>query len=92
MASFELDRRSVAGCAVTPFGVIEHLDVIEDVATRLTARGVDLPTHAFALEQLEEALGHGVVMAVATPTHAADKVVVAQEPLPFVSGELTALI
>ena len=31
-------------------------------------------------------------MALATPTHAADKVVVAQEPLPFVSGELTALI
>ena len=53
MASFELDRRSVAGCAVTPLGVIEHLDVVEDVDTRLTARGVDLPTHAFALEQLE---------------------------------------
>ena len=88
MASFELDRRSVAGCAVTPLGVVDHLDVVEDVGTRLTARGVDLPTHAFAFEQLEEALSHSVVMAVAAPTHAADQVVVAQEPLPFVSGEL----
>ena len=31
MASFELDRRSVAGGAVAPLGVVEHLDVVEDV-------------------------------------------------------------
>ena len=60
---------------------------VEDVGTRLTARGIDLPAHSFAFGQLEETLSHGVVMAVATPNHAADQVVVAQEPLPFVSGE-----
>lgn len=65
MASLELDRRSVACRAVAPLGVIEHLDVVEDVSACVAARGVDLPAHALAFEQLEEALCHGVVMAVA---------------------------
>lgn len=50
MASFELDRRSVAGSAVAPLGVVEHLDVVEDVSARVIARGVDLPTDSLALE------------------------------------------
>lgn len=92
MASFELDRRSVAGGAVAPLGVVEHLDVVEDVGAGVTAGCIDLAADALALEQLEEALGHGVVMAVAAPAHAADQVVVSQELLPFVPGELAALI
>lgn len=47
---------------------------------------------AVALKQLEEALGHCVVVAVATSAHAADKFMVATEALPLVAGELTALI
>jgi len=43
---------------------------------------------ALALEQLEEALGHSVVVAVATPAHAAEQVVVAQEGLPLVASEV----
>jgi hypothetical protein len=49
---------------------------------------IDPPADAFALEQLEEALGHSVVVAVATSAHAADQVVVAQEGLPHVAGEV----
>jgi hypothetical protein len=92
MAPFELDRRSVAGGAVAPLGVVEHLDVVEDVSASVVARGIDLAADALALEQLEEALGHGVVVAVAAPAHAADQVVVPQELLPFVPSELSALI
>ena len=92
MASFELDRRSVAGSAVTPLGVVEHLDVVEDVGTSVIPRGVDLSPDALAFEQLEKALGHGVVVAVAAPAHAADQVVVAQEGLPLVPRELAALV
>lgn len=92
MASFELDRRSVAGGAVAPLGVVEHFDVVEDVGAGVVAGRVDLSTDSLALEQLEEALGHGVVVAVAAPAHAADQVVVAQEGLPLMASELTALV
>ena len=92
MASFELDWRSVAGRAVAPLGVIEHLDIVEDVGACVAARGIDLSAHALALEKLEETLGDGVVVAVASPAHATDQVVLAQEDLPLVAGELTALI
>ena len=88
MASFELYRRSVAGGAVAPLGVIEHLDVVEDIDAGIAACGVDLLADALALEQLEEALGHGVVVAVAAPAHAADEVVVTQKGLPLMPGEL----
>lgn len=77
---------------MTPLWVIEHLDVVEDIGACVTARGVDLAAHALALEQLEEALGHRVVEAVAPPAHAADQVVLAQERLALMAGELAALI
>lgn len=35
-------------------------------------RWVDLAANPLALEQFEEAVGHGVVVAVAPPTHATD--------------------
>src|SRR3546814_12157706 len=52
------------------------------------ARRIDLSTNAIPLEQLEEALCDGVVMAVAAPAHAAHQLVVAQETLLVMAGEL----
>lgn len=49
--------------AVTTFRVVEHLDVIEDIA----------------LEQLKEALRDGVVVAATSTTHARDKHIRFQE-------------
>ena len=92
MTSFEFCGRQVAGSGVAPLWVVEHLDVVEDIGLRIGSRGVGLAAHALALEQLEEALGHRVVVAVATSAHAADQVVLAQEGLPLVAGELSALI
>lgn len=77
MASFELYRRSISGSAVAPFWVVEHLDVIEDIGLGGIARWIDLAADAFALEQLEEALGHGVVVTIAASAHTGDQLVVA---------------
>ena len=44
MASFELCRRSAAGSAVAPLGVVETLYVVEDVGSRVIAGCIDLPT------------------------------------------------
>ena len=74
MATLELGGRCAAGSTVAPLGVIEHLDVAEDVGPGCISCRVYLPTNAFPLEQLEEALGHGVVVAVAATTHAGDEV------------------
>lgn len=52
MASFELDQQSTSDGAVAPFGAIEHLDAVEVVGAGLPSRGIDLPTHVFALEGL----------------------------------------
>ena len=92
MASFELYRRSAAGRPVTPLGVVEHLDVVEDIGSCVVAGRIGLAANALALEQLEEAFGHRVVVAVAAPAHAADQLVIAQEGLPLMPGELTALV
>ena len=77
MASLELYRRSISGSAMAALRVVEHLDVVEDIGSRVIAGRIDLAADAFALEQLEEALGHGVVVAVAATAHAADQLVVA---------------
>ena len=62
---------------MAPLWVVEHLDVVEDIGLGGIARRIDLAADAFALEQLEEALGHGVVVAVAASAHAGDQLVVA---------------
>ncbi|MDP9995287.1 hypothetical protein J2W28_005748 [Variovorax boronicumulans] len=90
MASFELYWRSIPGSAVALLRVVEHLDVVEDIGLGGIACQIDLAADAFALEQLEAALGHGVVVAVAATVHAEHEVVITQEVLPVVPSELTA--
>jgi len=91
MASFD-STRSVSGSTIAALGVVEHLDVVEDVGSGVIAGRVDLAANAFALEQLERVLGRGVVVAAAATAHAGDQVVIAQEVLPVMTGELTALV
>lgn len=62
---------------MAPLWVVEHPDVVEDISLGISARQIDLAADAFALEQLEEVLGHGVVVAVAATAHAGDQLVVA---------------
>ena len=88
MASLELCGRQVASGVVATPGVIEHLDVVEDICPCLIARRIDPSANALSLEQLEEALCDCVVMAVVAPAHAAHHVVIAQEALPVMACEL----
>lgn len=55
---------------------VEHLDVVEHVLGCLFARPVDLAPDSFTLEQIEEALCHGVVVAVPASAHRTLKIVV----------------
>lgn len=70
MASFELDRREPIGMPVTPHGVIEHLNVLEHVLAGGVAARIDPAPNSLPLEQLEEALGHRIVVTVAASAHA----------------------
>lgn len=75
MTSFELYRRQAFGSDMKASGAVEHLDVEEDIAAGQIPSWIDLAPESLALEQLEEALGHSVVMAVATAAHAGHQVV-----------------
>lgn len=46
------------------FRVIKHLDVIEHISTCFFTSAVGFPSDAFALQQLEKAFCHGVVVTV----------------------------
>lgn len=92
MTFLELYRRDAAGRIVAALWVVEHLDVNEHIGAGILPGWIDLAANPLSLEQLEEALSHGVVVAVASPAHAAEQVVVPQETLPVVARELTAFI
>lgn len=73
-------------------GVVEHLDVVEDVGLCFLTSHLNPALDALAFEELKEALGDRVVVAVAAPAHAAGQVMCFQEILPVVPSELRALI
>ncbi|SSP03654.1 Uncharacterised protein [Acinetobacter pittii] len=50
-------------------GIVEALDVSEQVSPRLVSGGVDAVMNAFGLEGVEEALHRGIVPAVALSAH-----------------------
>ena len=74
------------------FRVIEHFDVIEDILSCLLAVFVCPTTDAFTFEQIKEALGNGIVMAIAAPAHRMFNVVGPQKCGPIPAGVLRALI
>lgn len=63
---------------MSPFWVVKHLDVLDDVGACLVVIAVDPPLDPLPLQKLEEALHRCTVMAIASSTHAADDVVLAQ--------------
>ncbi len=54
----------VTRSAVAPGKVVEHFGVVEDVEPSAVAGRVDWTADALAFEQLEDALGHSVVVAL----------------------------
>jgi hypothetical protein len=55
---------------VASLRVVKHLDVVEDIGSGLIAGWLDLAADSLPFQKLEEAFGHGVVMAIAPTAHA----------------------
>jgi len=72
--------------------VVEHLDVIEHLSPSFFAGLVGPAPDPFALEQIEKALGNGVVVTVPAPAHRMLQVVAPQKRGPVHAGELAALV
>src|SRR5438034_7791008 len=72
--------------------IVEGLEVIEELTARRGPRGPGRVVDELDLQRGEEALGDGVVPAVAPPAHAADDPVLRQHPLVVAAGVLTAAI
>lgn len=58
--------------------IVKLLDVIEDILPCLFPSAVGLASDPFAFQELEEALGHGVIVAVPAPGHALLQIVLVQ--------------
>src|SRR5215218_4532932 len=66
----ELDRRQVAEARMQALGIVDIGDEPPEAALSLFERAVLLHIHLLALERLEEALGLGVLVGVASRRHA----------------------
>lgn len=73
-------------------GVVEHLDVVEQITPGRGPGQIDLATDPLPLQQLEEALGDRVVVTVSPAAHAANDAMGFEECLPVAAGELAALV
>ena len=85
---FELDGRQHPVSYMFSFWIVEHLDVIEHILPGFGPRPVCLAPDPLALEEIEEALHHGVVMAVSPTAHGVFKIMSFQERRPIHAGEL----
>lgn len=88
----ELYWRNVVCIAMSTCRVVEHLNVVEDVATSLLSVEVGLTADTLPLEELEEAFGDCVVVAVPPPAHAGHQAMRFQERLPVMAAVLAPLI
>jgi hypothetical protein len=68
--------------------ILEDLDVVELVLNCGCSGQVCAATDAFALQKLEEALRHGIVVAVPPSAHSGGEIVLAKKHLPLAAGEL----
>ncbi len=79
MFLLELDRRQHAIADMLAGWIVEHLDVIEHILPSLIAGSICPSPDPFALEQIEEAFGHCVAVAVPASAHGVGQIVVPQE-------------
>src|SRR5690554_2314224 len=61
---FVVYRRKVGSITMPTNRVVEHFDVVKDILACQLPGYIDLAFNAFALWQLEEAFGNGVVMTI----------------------------
>ena len=72
--------------------IAEHLDVVEHILSGVGSCLVVSASYPLSLEQVEEALGNGIVVTVPAPAHRVFQIVMLQERCPVHIGELRTLI
>ncbi|KTA87066.1 hypothetical protein UC37_22160, partial [Aeromonas salmonicida subsp. salmonicida] len=68
---------------MAPDWVVKHFDIIKYVAAGFVSCRVNPALDPLPFEQLKEALGDSIVVAVTTSAHTATQVVGLQKVLPF---------
>lgn len=77
---------------MSPFAIVEHLDVLEDRPPGFFLCQVFFMIHQLGLERAEEAFGDGIVVAVAFAAHRTDRLMILQQLLIRVTGILHATV
>tara|TARA_A100000164_G_scaffold40235_1_gene30740 strand:+ start:167 stop:433 length:267 start_codon:yes stop_codon:yes gene_type:complete len=72
---------------VLAFRIVEHLDLVEHILSGVGSCLLGSPLYPLSLEQVEEALGNGIVVTVSTLAHRVFQVVMLQERCPVHAGE-----
>src|SRR5260370_34424176 len=88
----ERSGTEIAKRRMPPLPIVETLQVIEELGARRRPSGPGRVVDQLDLERGEEALGDGVVPAVAPAAHAADDAVLRQHPLVVAAGVLAPAI
>ena len=68
----EISWTAIAQCGVATSAIVEDFDVLEEVLPGLCPSRVAHVMNAFVLQAVEEALGRGIVPAVALAAHGND--------------------
>ena len=68
--------------------IVEHLDVVEHILSGVGSCLVGSASYSLSLEQVEEALGNGIVVTVPVPAYRVFQIVMLQERCPVYTGEL----
>jgi len=87
-----LNWRQHAVVRVLSVWVVEHLDVVAHVLPCGVTCQVCLSSDTLPFRQLNEDFCDGIVMAIPASAHAGSKIVFAEERLPLLAGELSALV
>src|SRR5712691_4871893 len=75
-----------------PLAIVEEFEVLEELGARCRPRGPGRVMDQLDFQRREEALGDGVVPAIAPAAHTADDPVLRQHPLVVAAGVLTPAI
>lgn len=76
---FKVDRRQHAVSNMFALRVVEHLDVVEDILTRIDSGFVCYAPDTLAPQEVEEAFRNSIVMTVSAAAHAVFEIVLLQE-------------
>jgi hypothetical protein len=76
---FEFNAGAIAQCRMTTGSIVEHFDPFKNILPGLFPSEVAPMIHELRFQRMNEALDHGIVPAVPTPTHARRQAVPGQQ-------------